>query len=113
MIQRIGIYSGKKHFNLKVKKLSYFNRILGLMFKSKNSEILLFDFGKNVKIPIHSLFVFFPFLAVWLDDKNKIIEKRVVKPFCLSVLPKRSFFKLVEIPINDKNKELVHKLLKN
>jgi hypothetical protein len=51
--------------------------------------------------------VFFPFVAIWLDDKNKIIDLKVVKSFNFSVSPNKSFCKLVEIPINNKYKKIV------
>lgn len=77
---------------------------IGLMFKSKNTKPLIFDFKKKVKEPITALFVFFPFLAIFLDDKNKILETRIVKPFTFITKPKQKFSKLLEIPINDKYK---------
>lgn len=90
-----------------IKNLSVFGKIRGLMFSSrKNAEALLFNFRKPSRIPIHSFFVFFPFVAVWLDDKNKIIETRVVYPFTLSVLPKNPYSKIIEIPVNRKYKQI-------
>ncbi|MBI3623711.1 DUF192 domain-containing protein [Candidatus Pacearchaeota archaeon] len=73
---------------------------IGLMFKSRNTNALLFDFKKKTKLSITSLFVFFPFVAVWLDAKNKVLEIRTIKPFRLAISPKKSFNKLIEIPIN-------------
>jgi len=64
---------------------------IGLTFKSRNTEILLFDFGKLTRLSITSFFVFFPFLAVWLDGKNRVIEKRVVQPFQFRIAPKKGF----------------------
>ena len=97
---------GKSIF-VSVKKLSFFGRFSGLMFKTSQTENLLFDFGKNVLMPIHSFFVFFHFLAIWVDEENNLIEKRIVCPFCVSVSPKKEFNKLIEIPINEKNKKIV------
>lgn len=77
------------------------------MFKSRNSGNLLFEFKKNTGISIHSYFVFFPFLAIWLDDKNKIIEWKVVKPFTFRIKPKIKFRRLVEIPINGENRKII------
>ena len=96
---------GNKKFNIEVKKLSYFSYWLGLMFKFKNSENLLFDLPG--KWGIHSFFVFFPFLALWLDDKNKVIKHKIVNPFTFYVNPGKKFAKLVEIPLNDKNKSII------
>ncbi len=91
-----------KKINLNVKRLSYFSYYIGLMFKSKNSENLLFDLPG--RWGIHSLFVFFPFLALWLDEKNRVIEWKIVRPFSFLVFPRRKFAKLVEVPINARNK---------
>ena len=100
-------YNDKK-FNLKVKKCNLFEKFSGLMFTHReNAKALLFDFKKLDRAGIHSCFVFFPFVAVWLDDKNNIIEKKIVKPFNFLVLPKKNFNKLIEIPINDKYKGIV------
>src|SRR3989344_2241091 len=93
-------YRGKK-FNFDAKVCGFFGKIFGLMFKSKeNASALLFEFKKPTTIRIHSLFVFFPFVAVWLGKKGKVIEIKKVSPFTLSVSPKKSFYKLLEIPIN-------------
>ena len=86
-----------------VKKVSDIGKIKGLMFCFKeNSKALLFEFRKPVKRKIHSLFVFFPFLCVWMDKKNNILEKRIIDPWKISVFPKKPFHKLLEIPINKK-----------
>ncbi|MBU0958366.1 MAG: DUF192 domain-containing protein [Nanoarchaeota archaeon] len=75
---------------------------VGLIFKSRDTRPLLFDFEEPTRLAITSVFVFFPFLAIWLDDKDKIIEKKIVKPFTMAVRPKRPFTRLLEIPINQK-----------
>ncbi|MFW5846780.1 MAG: hypothetical protein ACOCUU_01350 [Nanoarchaeota archaeon] len=96
-------YKNKK-IQLKVQKLSKIEMFKGLMFEKKeNSYIKLFEFPYNSKWKIHSCFVFFSFLAVWLDDKNNIIEIKTIKPWKLSITPKKKFKKLVEIPLNNKN----------
>ena len=93
-------YRGRKR-SLSAKKVGFFGRAIGLMFSSREkANILLFEFKESTKTPIHSLFVFFPFVAVWLDKKNRVIDVKRVKPFSLSVSPKGYFFKLIEIPIN-------------
>jgi len=103
-------YEGKK-FNLEVKLCRL--KFLGLMFaRREKARALLFDFKKSTNIAIHSWFVFFDFVAVWLDDKNKIIEIKVVKPFSFSVHPKKSFFKLIEIPVNKRYQPKLKFLLK-
>jgi len=96
-----------KKIKADVKKAGFFGKGTGLMFRTKKTENLLFDFSKNCRIAIHSYFVFFPFLIVWLDYKNRAVDWRVVYPFTLSVYPKKEFRKFLEIPINDKNKGIL------
>jgi uncharacterized membrane protein (UPF0127 family) len=84
-----------------VKECNWFNKIVGLMFsRRQTANALLFSFKKKTKMSIHSFFVFFPFLAVWLDDKNKVMEIKKVRPFIPKVSSTNSYFKLLEIPIN-------------
>lgn len=108
MLRRIRVdYSGNK-INLYVRNTGYISRFLGLMFKTRKTGNLLFEFKEDVNISIHSLFVFFTFLIVWLDDENRILGYRIVRPFCFSVLPKKPFRKFVEIPISLHNKRLIN-----
>lgn len=104
-MEKIIVGFGSKKFFLNVRRLSYLNFFIGLMFKSKDSENLLFDFGG--RWGIHSWFVFFPFLALWLNKKNKVIEWKIVKPFSFFIKPERKFAKLIEVPVNSKNREMV------
>ena len=95
-------HKGKK-INLDVEVCGFFGKIFGLMFKKRaTAKALLFDFRKPVDMRIHSLFVFFPFVAVWLDKKGKVLEIKKVMPFTISVGAKKTFYKLVEIPFNRK-----------
>jgi len=108
----IGLKHKNKKINLKVKKCNFFHRFLGLMFtRREKARALLFDFGKSVRISIHSFFVFFPFVAVWLDDKDKIIEIKKINSWRFSVKPEKSFVKLVEIPCNAEYKDILKSLL--
>lgn len=81
----------------------------GLMFRTKNTPNLLFDFPGNWALT--SSFVFFPFLALWLDEKNKVMEWKIIRPFRFCVKPRKRFSKLVEIPINRKNKRLIQNFI--
>ena len=99
-------HSGKK-LKIDARKMGFFMRGLGLMFRSRNSDNLLFDFSRDVKISFHSLFVFFPFIIIWLDSSNRVIEWRVVRPFSLTISPKRKFRRVVEVPLNEKNECIV------
>ncbi|MCX6749240.1 MAG: DUF192 domain-containing protein [Candidatus Pacearchaeota archaeon] len=87
------------------KRCNIFKEASGLMFtRRKKAKPLLFEFEKPVNFRIHSLFVFFPFVAIWLDEKNKIIEIKKIKPFISSIKPKKPYKKLLEIPLNKKYK---------
>lgn len=94
--------------NIPVKKVFYFGKIFGLMFKNKGTKNLLFEFKNESQMRIHSFFVFFPFLTIWVDKKNNIIEFKFVKPFNPSIKPKKSFQKLIEVPLNSKNKKIIN-----
>ncbi len=105
------IYFKRKPLDVKVKRVSSFGKFIGLMFKSAKSENLLFEFDYPGRIRIHSYFVFFKFTAVWLDKKNNVLEAEIVEPFRLNVRPKKPVHKLVEIPLNKKNLNLVRILV--
>jgi uncharacterized membrane protein (UPF0127 family) len=93
--------------NLKAKKLSVIGKFIGLMFKSSKTKSLLFEFKKDKIISIHSYFVFFSFLAVWLDRDNNIIESQLVKPFTLLAKSNTLARKLIEIPLNKDNNDII------
>ena len=94
-----------------IKKVSELGKIRGLMFRKKeNAPILLFKFKKTTKQPIHSFFVYFPFLGLWLDEDNKVVEKRIVYPWKRMVFPSRKFKKLIEIPLSSNFEEIIGKI---
>jgi uncharacterized membrane protein (UPF0127 family) len=99
-------YKNKK-IEVPAKRVSFFGKVRGLMFRGKNTGNLLFEFEKKNLLAIHSYFVFFDFLAVWLDDENNVIDIKIVNPFEFHVCPKFSFTKLLELPINDKNSQTI------
>jgi uncharacterized membrane protein (UPF0127 family) len=106
------IVFGRKKIRIgKVKKVGLLGKLRGLMFRTKNTKNLLFDFSREGRWGIHSCFVFFDFLAVWLTEDNKVVEVGRVKPFCLNVVPKNNFRKLLEIPFNNRNKKVIKKLV--
>ncbi len=108
MNKKIKLTFKKQEFEIDLKVCNGFQKFSGLMFKKREkAQALLFEFKKPEKINIHSLFVFFPFLAIWLDDKNKILDLKIVKSFNFSVSPNKFFNKLIEIPFNRKYKKIV------
>lgn len=96
-----------KKIKIRVKKVSSLSKFIGLMFSSRNADNLLFEFLPSEKVAIHSFFVFFPFLALWLDGKNRIVECKIVNPFTFIVQPKLKVSRLIEVPINDKNRRII------
>ena len=97
----------KKEFNVMVKRANIFQRLFGLMFKSNKTDNLLFDFQKETNLSLHSLFVFFPFLVLWLNKDNEIIKSRLCKPFELKISTNKLFCKIVELPFNNDNKQII------
>ena len=99
-------YSGKS-LELKIKRTNLFSKFFGLMFRNSETENLLFDFARDCKIRIHSFFVFFPFLIIWLNEENEVVGHKIVKPFRFSVSSTKKFRKFVEVPINRKNRRIL------
>jgi len=110
--QKIFLNFKNKKFEIFVEKCNLFGMIKGLMFsRREKANALLFEFDKKIKISIHSLFVFYPFLAIWVDKKNKVLEIKKVFPFSLGVFPKFKCEKLIEIPINKKYRDKIVKFI--
>ena len=105
-------YKNKK-FGISVKKLSWFEKGIGLIFSSrKKAKALLFEFQKPTKISFTSLFVFFPFLIIWLDDKNNVLGFKKISPFTFHIPSRKPYKKALEIPFNYSHKKIIDKLLK-
>jgi len=98
-----------KRFSFDARKCSVLSS--GLMFRSSKTKPCLFEFERPRKFKITSLFVFFPFVAVWLDERNKIVDVKIVRPFTFEISPSRPFKKLLEVPVNKKNLKAVHSLV--
>ena len=77
---KIGLKYKNKSINLEVKRCGFFEKGRGLTFRFRESaRSLLFDFGRKELMSLTALFVFFPFMVLWLDDKNRILEIKEVK----------------------------------
>jgi len=108
MKKKIILDFGKKKVPIEAHVVRGFGRVIGLMFSRKEkAQILLFEFSRPVRLAIHSLFVFFPFIAIWIDKGWKIIEIKKVKPFSLSICPEKYFSSFIEVPLSKKNKDIV------
>jgi len=105
---KIKIKSTNRTFNVPIRKVSAIGKFTGLMFRSKKTPNLLFDFSPNTTPSIHSFFVFFPFLAIWLDKKNNVTDSMIVKPFTPIIKPKKQSCRLIELPLNKKNLKITN-----
>lgn len=107
MKKEIIIKYKKKKLRIFAEDCNFLGKFIGLMFSFRQkAKILLFNFKRKKKIKIHSIFVFYPFIALWLDDKNQVVDMKRVKPFMPRISPKKIAFKLIEIPINKSNKKI-------
>lgn len=108
MDSEIILNHNQKKIKITAKTCNFFEKFKGLMFvRKETAKALLFDFKKPVRISIHSFFVFFPFLAIWLNNKNEIIEIKLVKPFNCLICPQENFSKIIEIPANKEYKKIL------
>ncbi len=101
------IYYKNRQIEIPARKVSPVGKIAGLMFRTKETENLLFEFSKETSMRMHSYFVLFPFLAIWLDEEDNVVDFKIVNPFALSVSSKKPFFKMLELPFNNKNTKII------
>lgn len=94
--------NGKKVIIPNILALGFFGKFRGLMFTPKfKSRTLLFNHAASKGI--HSYFVFFDFLCIWLDSQNRVVDYKIVRPFQFYVKTSKNFDKILEIPINKEN----------
>ena len=80
----------------------YCNGIKGLMFEKEDD----FDYALVFRPPfkskffasIHSLFVEFEFVALFLDENYVVVDKVLVKPWTFNYTPKKPCVRIVELP---------------
>lgn len=108
MEEQVCLNFNGKRIKLNLKVCNFFERFSGLMFcRRKNAKALLFDFKKPTRVRLHSFFVFFPFLVIWLDDQNKVVDVEFVNSLRSSIFCRKPFSKIIEIPFNEKYKKIV------
>lgn len=75
----IAVRHGNRKFECETAK-TFFEKMNGLMFSGKKN--ILFMLEREKIFGIHSFFVFFPFDAVYLDSKKKVVDVvRQIAPF--------------------------------
>jgi len=102
--KELNFKSIKNKIKFNVRIVPFWYEGIGLMFKTKkNAKSLMFSYTFSSRMGIFSYFIPFDFLAVWVDKNNYVIEIKVVRPKTNSVIPKKKFTKLIEIPILKRN----------
>ena len=110
---KISVFFKKRNILVDVRETGFISRGLGLTFRTRQTKNLLFDFKRNVtwQGDLTSIFVFFPFLTLWLDNRNKVIDFTVVKPFKFSISQNKHFCRIVEIPFNLSNRKVIERFI--
>jgi hypothetical protein len=85
---------------------SFFKKVKGLMFSRKFQKPLLIVFSREARKinAIHSLFVFFKFDAVFLNNKKIVVDIRKVKPFTPLITPRKPTKYLIELKEGEADK---------
>jgi len=60
---------------------SFLSRAIGLIFSNDKKKTIFFVFDRIGKNPIHSIFVVYPFFAIYLDKNMKVTEIFKVEPY--------------------------------
>jgi len=96
-----------KPLNIKAEKIEgILGKMRGLMFSRKRN--LIFVFKRERRTGIHMLFVFFPLIVVWIDEKKKIMAFRKMLPFCSFHEAKAKY--VLEIPYDKRIFKKISKL---
>lgn len=79
---------------------TFLKKLRGLMFRKGLDHALIFPLNRESRMgaSIHSLFVFFPFDAVFLNEKKQVVDARTVRPFTWNVTPKKPAKYIIELP---------------
>lgn len=96
-----------KNQTIPIKRVSLLGKFTGLMFRTRETQNLLFEFHREMRIALHSWFVFFPFLVLWVNEKNEVLESRVIRPFSTVIDSSQPFRKIIEIPFSRRNKGII------
>tara|TARA_Y100000310_G_scaffold345693_1_gene468358 strand:+ start:10682 stop:11026 length:345 start_codon:yes stop_codon:yes gene_type:complete len=98
------VKSGGRELEIDVKKVRGLGIFRGLMFRRREkAPALLF----NLRSSLHSLFVFFPFVVLWLDSDDKIVDSCVVRSWKFRIDSDKRYSKIVEIPISRRYRSIL------
>jgi len=81
---------------------TFFQRLKGFMFVFNPKKAVIFEEKKETTtlLSVHSFFVFFPVLLVYLDNQNRVVDLFLLKPFSFYNQRKKAKT-LIEIPAFD------------
>lgn len=109
VLKKFTFLVGKKKVSIKVKECkSIWSKFSGLMFRTK-SKPLLFVFGKEKKLSIHSFFCK-SFIAIWIDENLKAKKSVAVNQWKTNFSGFGQY--LLEVPKSDENYLKMTKALK-
>ena len=89
--------------------LKGWEKYLGLMFRSKHTEPVIFEFDRDVEHSLHMFCVFFPCTIIFKDENDEVIESIIAKPFQFNIKCSKPYRKIIEIPIITINKKYLNK----
>lgn len=103
----VSVFYKKKEIILQARECSFIRKGFGLMFKTRKTDNLLFSFDRPSSLSLTGLFVFFPFLVLWLDKKNNVIDWTLVRSFTSTIKTEKKFIKILELPLNRENSKII------
>jgi len=81
---------------------SFFGRLRGLMFEHRSdfnyALVMPLSQDSRIRASIHMLFVFFPIAVFFVDEKKRVVDKALLKPFALNYTPKKPCRYIIELP---------------
>lgn len=72
-----------------------FKNFRGLMFSNKKNIILVAENESRLSSAIHSFFVFYPFNAIFLNEKKEVVDHKKLYPFSM-YMPKKAAKYIIE-----------------
>lgn len=72
---------------------SYACKLRGLMFRrsleADEGLLLVEDVPSRAAAAIHMLFMVFPIAVIWLDDRFRVVDSALARPWRLAYVPRR------------------------
>lgn len=106
-MKSVTVFFGNKSVSIRAREVGFLRKGVGLMFRTSSTENLFFSFRRKTKRAFTGLFVFFPFLILWLDERYKVVDVALVRPFTRTIYPQKPYRNVIELPLNKKNSDLI------